>query len=403
MSAEPIFSGLKVLDFTWAAAGPIATKQLADNGATVVKIESAHHPDSVRLGGPFKDDTPGIDRSGFFADFNSSKLSVALNMNHARALEIITPLVKWADVVTASFRPGIMERWGLSYERLKELNSAVVVVSSTLFGSDGPWSSYPGFGAQGQALAGFNHLTGWSDRPPVAPKGAYTDSIAARYTSAAIVAALIHRERTGAGQFVELSQIECGVQFLSAELLDYQLTGRAAMRHGNSDGRAIVHGVFPCRGEDRWIAIEVWQRSQWDACMTVLGTMNNATGLRGEIAPDKDHDANAATVAKIAAHWDAFELAAALQRAGVPAGVALRPSDLLSDSILRERNHFWPLDHEEMGRLYYNGPAYRFQKTPTKLTKAAPRLGEDTDNVLMEILGLDAETISELRSSGLLE
>ena len=113
-----IFAGLKVADFTWAAAGPIVTKQLADNGATVLKIESIHHPDSVRQGGPFTDDKPGINRSGFFADFNSSKLSVAVNMGHRRAAEIIDPVIRWADVVAESFRPGVMERWGFGYERL---------------------------------------------------------------------------------------------------------------------------------------------------------------------------------------------------------------------------------------------------------------------------------------------
>src|ERR1700733_4966777 len=137
--SEQIFSGLKVADFTWAAAGPIITKQLADNGAIVVKVESKRHPDSVRLGGPFLGDRPGINRSGFFADFNSSKLGLAVDMAHPRAAEVIAPLIAWADIVAESFRPGIMKKWGFDYERVRQINPRAIMLSSSLYGTDGPW------------------------------------------------------------------------------------------------------------------------------------------------------------------------------------------------------------------------------------------------------------------------
>ena len=178
MSAQPkpavtpatgIFAGLKVADFTWAAAGPIATKQLSDNGATVVKVESFKHPDSIRLGGPFIDDKPGINRSGFFADFHSSKLGMSVDMSNPDAMEIIRPLIAWADVVAESFRPGVMAKWGLDFESLRKINPRIIMLSSSLYGADGPWARHPGYGAQGQALAGLHGMTGWPAPCPKAP------------------------------------------------------------------------------------------------------------------------------------------------------------------------------------------------------------------------------------------
>jgi benzylsuccinate CoA-transferase BbsF subunit len=396
--SEQVFSGLKVADFTWAAAGPIMTKQLADNGATVVKIESRRHPDSVRLGGPFAGDKPGLDRSGFFADFNSSKLSLALDMTRPEAREVALRLAAWADVVADSFRPGVLDRWGIGYEALCAVNPRLIMVSSSLYGASGPWKDHPGYGAQGAALAGIHGLTGWPDCPPAAPKGAYTDSITPRYGLAALVAALIHRDRTGVGQRIELSQIEAGVEFLAPELLRLQVTGEEVVRRGNRGEGALVHGVYPCAGEDRWIAIEVRERSEWDGLTAILGELGEP-GLRGGADSGADIDTR---IAAATARHDPFALAAKLQASGVPAGVVNRGSDLLSDPVLRERGHFWPLEHPEMGTVSYNGPAYRFSDTPTRLTNAAPCLGADTDHVLRELLGYtDAETAA-LRDQGIL-
>lgn len=390
--ATQIFTGLKVADFTWAAAGPIMTKQLADNGATVIKIESRRHPDSMRLGGPYAGNTPGIDRSGFFADFNSSKLSMALDMTRPEGRAVALRLAQWADIVADSFRPGVLDRWGIGYEALRATNPGIIMISSSLYGSSGPWKDHPGYGAQGAALAGIHGLTGWPDRLPAAPKGAYTDSVTPRYGLAALMAALIHRERTGEGQRIELSQVEAGVEFLAPEMLRLQVSGEEVARRGNRGESGLVHGVYPCAGEDRWIAVEARDRTEWDGLVAVLGEL-------GDPADTDDLDDRVA--AATAAH-DGFELAARLRAAGVPAGVVARGSDLFSDPILREREHFRPLPHPEMGTVGYNGPAYRFSETPTVLTRAAPCLGQDTDDVLRGVLGYTEAEISELRGSGVL-
>ena len=396
--SEGIFTGLKVADFTWAAAGPIITKQLADNGATVVKVESRRHPDSIRLGGPFIDDKPGINRSGFFADFNSSKLGIAVDLARKEAIEIIRPLIAWADIVAESFRPGIMQQWGIGYDTLRRINPRIVMISSSLYGADGPWARHPGYGAQGAALAGLHGLTGWPDRAPAIPKGAYSDSVSPRFGAAALMAALIHREKTGEGQHIELSQIETTAQLIAPQLLQLQHEGVEVGRSGNRKPDAPLHGVYPCAGEERWIAIEAETETQWRALASVLRKQSPF-----EDADDSDPDARDARVAEATRRWEAHELMSELRIAGVPAGVAFRGSDLLEDPVLRARGHFWPLEHAEMGVLDYNGPAYRFERTPSKLTSAAPLLGEHTSYVLREILKFTEADVARFQDSGLLQ
>ena len=396
--ATGIFAGLKVADFTWAGAGPIVTKQLSDNGATVVKVESFKHPDSTRLGGPFIDDKPGINRSGFFADFHSSKLGISVDMSNPDAMEIIRPLIAWADVVAENFRPGVMAKWGLDFESLRKINPRIVMLSSSLYGADGPWARHPGYGSQGQALAGVHGMTGWPDRVPAIPKGAYSDSVSPRYALSALLAALIHREKTGEGQHVELSQIEATSQLLAPELLAYQVTGEQATRSGNRKIGSIVHGVYPCAGEERWIAIEAVDEAQWHALCDVLGDADALTRARSESDEALDE-----AIAALTAPLDPFELMAACRDAGVPAGVANKGSDLLEDDVFIAREHFWPLEHAEMGTLKYNGPAYRFEKTPSELRFASPRLGEHTDQVMTEILGFDDAAVARFREEGILQ
>jgi benzylsuccinate CoA-transferase BbsF subunit len=401
-AGDGIFAGLNVLDFTWAAAGPILTKQLSDNGATVVKIESASHPDSVRLGAPFKDAKPGVNRSGFFADFNSSKQSVAVNMGSPEGRALVLRMTSWADVVAENFRPGVMDRWGLGYERMRELNPRLIYVSSSLYGDDGPWSGLAGFGAQGAAAAGIHGLTGWPDRPPALPKGAYTDSTSPR---SALAAALIWRGRSGLGQRIELSQVETTVEILAAQLLEYQLTGDAPDRAGNAARGRRVHAVLPCAGDDTWIAVEVRTDAEWDGLLGVLAGYGDTEPLRKLSAVESlDRTAEVERLAgAITATAERFELMDRLQAARVPSGVVLSGADLLADRRLRARGHFWALEHAEMGTLDYNGPAYRFECTPTRLTSAAPLLGEHTDEVMRTVLGLGETEIERLHDDGVLQ
>jgi benzylsuccinate CoA-transferase BbsF subunit len=399
-----VFRGLRVLDFTWAAAGPIITKYLADFGATVVKVESSEHPDSVRFGGPFAQDIPGINRSGFFADFNTSKKSLALNMRREEARSIARDFVAWADIITESFTPRVMKGWGFSYEDVQKVNPSIIMLSTCLQGGTGPYREYAGYGGQGGALSGIHYLTGWPDRAPAGPKGAYTDTIAPRFGVAVLVAALLYRERTGLGQHIDLSHIETAAQFLGTEILDHCVNASPSERRGNRGRSSAPCGAFPVRGEDRFVTIEVRSDDEWRSVLDVFGSPPELADERfATVVSRKQHeDALEPLLARHTASNDPYDLLARLQARRVPSGVVQKGSDLFDDPQLAHRGHFVSLEHAEMGPLLYNGPAFQLSKTPARLRSAPPLLGEHTREVLQEVLGLAPEKIDALIEDGVL-
>lgn len=394
----PVFEGLRVADFSWAAAGPIVTRFLADYGATVVRIESSTHMDSVRFGGPFRDGVPNINKSGFFAEFNAGKKSITLNMSDDDGRDVARQLVGWSDVVAESFAPGIMDKWGLGWDDVHRLNPRAIMMSSSLRGANGPQSNYRGYGGQGAAVSGLHLLTGWPDRNPAGPKGAYTDAIAPRFAMAALMAALVERDRTGLGQYVEMSQVETAIQFLATELMDYQVNGVVAGPQGNRSPYYAPHGAYPCEGEDRWVAIAVETTEQWERLVVALGSPDWAVDPRWL---DDAHRLGAQDVFdEHIASWtssrDAYEVMDILQSAGVPCGVVQKPSDLFDDPQLREREHFIDLEGGEMGRVGYNTSAFRLSETPGLPSRGTPDLGEHTEHVLRDILELDSTEVQRL-------
>lgn len=395
VSSEPVsvFSGVKVADFAWAAAGPIITKNLADHGATVIRVESTTHPDSVRQGGPFKDGIPGTNRSGFFADFNTSKKSIALDMKTVQGRAIARRLVNWADVVTESYTPGVMKRFGLSYEQLTEDRSDLVMLSTCMQGQDGPYANYAGYGGQGAALAGLHYVTGWPDLDPAGPKGAYTDAITPRFGIAAIAAALAHRQRTGHGQYIDLSQIEASLQFLAPEMVQYQLSGEVAGPMGNRSAIYSPHGAFPCLGDDAYVVIAVETDEQWLALATMVDRPWSGDERFRTVAGRLTHiDDVERGLQDWTSDQDPHAVMHLLQRAAIPCGVVQRPSALFTDPQLAHRGHFWELEHAELGKLLYNGTSFRLSETPAYPRSSAPLLGEHTREVLTTLLGYsDAE------------
>jgi crotonobetainyl-CoA:carnitine CoA-transferase CaiB-like acyl-CoA transferase len=388
-----VFSGIKVADFAWAAAGPIITKNLADHGATVIRVESTSHPDSVRLGGPFKDGIPGVNRSGFFADFNTSKKSIVLDMKSAQGRAIARRLVDWSDVVTESYTPGVMKRFGLSYGQLAEDRSDLVMLSTCMQGQDGPYANYAGYGGQGAALAGLHYVTGWPDLDPAGPKGAYTDAITPRFGIAAIAAALAYRRRTGQGQYIDLSQIEASLQFLAPEMVEYQLSGQVAGPMGNRSSVHSPHGAFPCLGDDAFVAIAVETDDQWHELATLIdepwSSEERYRTVAGRLTHVEDLERG---LREWTSGQDPYSVMYLLQRSAIPCGVVQRPSALFTDPQLAHRGHFWELEHAELGRLLYNGTSFRLSETPAYPRSAAPLLGEHTREVLTTLLGYsDAE------------
>ncbi|MDH4148751.1 MAG: CoA transferase, partial [Acidimicrobiia bacterium] len=264
VGAGPL-SGLKVLDFMWVMAGPTSTGVLAQYGATVVRLENAARIDTVRLLAPYYDGKAGRETSLPFACINAGKLSVTLDPNVAEAREVIYDLVRWADVVTESFSPKAMKGWGLDYESLRKVKPDLIMLSSCLFGQDGPYSLMAGYGTMGAAIGGMVQPTGYADQAPAGPYGAYTDVCSPRMSVAAILAALEHRRTTGKGTYIDQSQIEASLHYMTPAIVDHQLNGARWDRMGNADLDMAPHGVYRSAGDDRWVAIAVRDQRDWGA------------------------------------------------------------------------------------------------------------------------------------------
>ncbi|MCH8351397.1 MAG: CoA transferase [Chloroflexi bacterium] len=406
MSTKPL-DGIKVLDFCWVAVGPMTTKYLAEHGATVIRVESGKRPETLRRAAPFAGGVSGINRSAYFANYNANKYGVTIDMGHPRARELVLRLTAWADLVTENFTPGTMERWRLSYQDLKDVNPGIVMFSTSMLGRGGPMERQPGFGPVLSSLAGLTHITGWPDRDPVNPYGAYTDFIGPRFAVAAILAALDHRRRTGQGTHLDMSQLEASLHFSAPYLLDQAVNGREQGRRGNRDPDAAPNGVYPCLGEDRWIAISCQTDQEWQ-------TLSRLMAPEGE---NVDHWSRFSTLAgrksmedeldRMVADWtkeqDGQALMHALQEAGVPAGVVNDCRDLFEDPQLCHRQHFTFLDHPEIGPYGSDRAEFNLSKSPGSLDTPAPLLGQHTEYALKELVGLTAQEYQSLEEDGVLE
>jgi benzylsuccinate CoA-transferase BbsF subunit len=391
-----------VADFAWVGVGPITSKALADHGATVVHIESSTRPDTLRTVPPYKDGIPGLDRAQFMANFNSSKLGLACDLKTPEGQEIAWRLIDWADVVVESFTPGTMSRFGIGYESIVKRRPEIVMLSTCLRGQTGPEKDYTGFGGQGAALAGIHSLTGWPDRAPCGPWGAYTDFINPRYGVAALTAAILHRERTGQGQHIDLAQTEAGIHFIEPVVLDFTVNGRAWRAQGHDSLYACPHGVYRTAGKERYVAIAVETAAQWRALISVtaIEAADITETFDGRLSRRQEIDT---ALARWCGGRDAFEAAATLRAAGVPACAVLRPSDLYHDAQLAHRRFFVTLEHSVMGPTPYDGLVTKFSATPGCLRKAAPCLGEDTLYVLRDILGFSDDEIAACAAAGALQ
>jgi crotonobetainyl-CoA:carnitine CoA-transferase CaiB-like acyl-CoA transferase len=396
-------TGLKVLDFTWVYAGPAMTRQLADCGATVIKIESTIAPDGLRSVGPYKDSRAGTERSGNFGNVNLGKHSLGLNLKLCEARALALRLVDWADVVVENFSPRAMKGWGLDYETLRARKPELVMLSSSLSGATGPEASLAGYGTMGSALAGFGFLTGWPDRRPAAPYMAYTDYIAPRFAITALLAALDHRRRTGAGQYIDLSQTECSIHFLGSAILDQTTNGRTTMAQGNGSRASAPCGVYPARGDERWIAIDAPDEDCWQA---LAAAADDGWERDSRFADNTTRRAHCVALDGVIASWtshqDVERLENRLQSAGVPAHRVATSQDAFEDPQLAARQHFVWIEHPELGSVPYENTRAILSSTPAR-PGSCPTLGQHNALVLSEILGLPDDEITELIIAGAIE
>ncbi|MPY96246.1 MAG: hypothetical protein GEV08_25235 [Acidimicrobiia bacterium] len=407
-TADKPLAGLKVLDFMWAVAGPTVTRALADLGATVVRLESPGHFDVVRGLTPFVDDVGGPDRSAQYHNMNAGKLGLCLDVANPAGREAVLDLVRWADVVTESFSPGVMARLGLGWEDLSAVNPRLVMFSTCLMGQWGPLSRYAGFGNLSTAMCGFNELTGWPDRPPTGPYSAYLDYLSPRFGEVAVLAAADHARRTGQGQYLDFSHVESALQCLTPGLLDWQRNGRAPTRLGNEDAAMAPHGVYATAGQadavaegrddaGHWVAVACANDAQWRALCGELGR-GDLDGLGVE-----ERLARRAALDRLVATWcadrTADEAQEKLQARGVPAHRILNSEAAVSDPHLVARGHWVTMPFPETGAITIEGPRVRFSRSSTGPDRLGPGQGEHAWEVLNGLLGYDADRIAELVAS----
>jgi benzylsuccinate CoA-transferase BbsF subunit len=410
-----ILAGLRVLDFCWIGAGALVTQTLALHGAEVIKIESRARPDNLRVAPPVRPGTSGLDASGYFASRNASKKSFALNMNHPAAVSVARRLARASSVVTSNFRPGVMERWGLSYQELSAGQPDLIYLTMPMQGATGPHSRYAGFGSTIAALSGLVAPSGLPGRVPVGTGTHYPDHVPnPGHALVALLAALVHRNRTGRGGRIELSQFESTTGLLGPAVLRYSVTGNQPSARGNRVPWAAPHGVYPCLGDDTWIAISAGTEAQWAALSGVLARSEpGGDGEPGEdLAADprfagldsrREHeDALDGMVAARTARWDRWELMGRLQAAGVPASVVETTGDVFDDPVLAARRYWRVLEHPVMGPVRNASAPHLWNGQPVSPASPAPLLGQHTEEISTDLLGLSADEYRQLVADGVL-
>ncbi len=404
-SARDLFRGIRVADFSWVGVGPNSTQLLAWHGAEVIRVESALKLDAFRSGGPRPEGDASADGSAYWANHNRDKLGVQLNLRTAGGREAARRLIAASDVVTESFTPGFMARIGLDYESARAINPNVIMMSMSMEGQYGPHAQFRGFGLILQAAAGITALTGWPDRPPTGTGVAYTDWVAMHVAAAAALAALDHRERTGEGQYIDLSQLEATTYALDGALVAALNGGGDAHPNGNRHPEAAPHGAFACQGEDRWCAIAVMSDEQWAALCGAIGREDWAAdkGLREAQGRKRREAEIEAGLAAWCGERTAEEAQERLQAADVPAHLVATMADVERDPQLLARGHFWETDHPVIGPLTYDGPACLLSETRAGPRNPAPLLGQHTAQVLRETLGYSEDELAELAASGAIQ
>ena len=396
--------GVRVADFTWVWAGPFCTLQLAHLGAEVIRIESESRLCITRRIPPGADGEAGPNRCGYFNQYNQGKNSICLNLKKPEGLEIAKKLVATSDIVSENFAAGVMNKMGLGYERLKALKSDIIMIALSGYGATGPESPYVSYGPAQVPMSGLASMTGFPDSPPMSVGFSYGDPNGGLHGAFAVLAALMHRARTGEGQYIDLSQWETSVAILGEGTMAQQMNGSPPQRIGNRDLYMAPHGLFRCLGDDRWVSIVVTDDNEWHKLCVAMGK------------PELANDARFSTLADRKQHEDTLEAAVTawtetltdeavttmLQVAGVAAFPALTNKELAEDQHMRGRGFFAELPHPEVGVRQHAGVPWVFSDTPCTVRRPAPCLGQDTEDVLQRVLGYSADEVAVLKDNEVL-
>lgn len=403
------FSGVRVLDLSQLAAGPLVTQMLADFGAEVIKVESEAY---ILSGGGSRvnrrEGATSLNVGYFHNKFNTSALSITLDLKRTEAVEIFMDLVRKSDIVIDNLRPTVTSKWGLTYERLSRVNPRIIMVQMPTMGMGGPRDFYGGVSWGIQAMAGLNAISGYPDKPPVSPTPwSHPDTSCNPFHGmVAVLAALHSRNVTGKGQYIEISQYESTINFMGPLILEYTANGRITPRSGNHDPAYAPQGVYRCQGEDRWCAISVGSDEQWRRLCGIIGDPRMSDDPR--FATFVGRQQNAEELDAIISAWTEKQSAETVMKrlldSGIPAGVLNTAEDLLNnDGQLRAREHWISLEHPEAGTVVTESWGYRLSEMRPRARRHAPLLGEHNDYVYREILDLSEEQIDDYMVEGIIQ
>lgn len=392
MTAQPVLKNIRILDLTWVLAGPYATRILADFGAEVIKVQ------------PLLSEAEDTFARGYYNTWNRNKLGITLNLNKAEGVAIARRLVGISDAVVENFTPRVMANWGLDYPSLKKVKPDLIMLSMSAMGSTGPWRDYAGFGPTIQAFSGITRLTSFPGKLPVGLGYSYADHVAGLFACLALLGALEYRQRTGEGQYIDVSEVEAMSALMGEAVLEYGMSGREPEPMGNRSAQAAPHGVYRCRGDDRWCAIAVFTEEEWQRFKQALGDPLWADESRFSTLSRRLE--NAAELDRLVGGWTKEHTAegvmTSLQKEGVAAGVVQDASDLARDPQLRARGFFIKLDHPELGKTISDASPIRLSDTPARYARAAPVRGQDNDYVYRELLCMSEEELAKLRRQGVI-
>ena len=412
-SKSSALSHIRICDLSGQLAGAGATRILAAFGAQVIRIEDPTNQgrwDILRGSEPTVDERKGINPGGAFNNHNVEKLGITLNLRTDEGRFLLTRLIEQSDVVTENFSAGVMERLGFSYDRLKAINERIVYVSNSGFGKTGPYAQYKTFGPIVQACCGLTFMSGLADLPPAGWGFSYMDHMGANIMALAILAGLVHRNRTGEGQWVDMSCTEAGLALAGPELLDYTVNGRPLRRPGMPDSNVhnlptmAPHGVYPADGEDSWVALACRDEDDWQRLAAVVGEawtdLPEFKDLRGRADHRAELDAHLSEWTSSRSRHATAEL---LRGAGVPVAIVASPEDRIEHDPSTAQWGLWPVArHTEMGDVRVDGIPMHLSETDWVIARGAPCLGEHNDFVFGEVLGLSDDAIGDLRRRGVI-
>jgi len=378
MTKQPILHNIRVLDFTWVLAGPYATRLLADFGAEVIKVRPLL---SVETDDEFS--------RGYDATWNRNKLGITLNLNKPGGIALAKRLVGICDVIAENFAPRVMANWGLDYTNLKKIKPDIIMVSLSLIGHSGPFRDYSGFGPAAHAFSGMTRLTAFPGGPPLGPGFSFADHVAGLYASLAVLGALEERRKTGRGQYIDISEV--------AAMKSLLLGARGPL--GNRSLEAAPHGVYPCRGKDRWCALAVSTDGEWQGFKKALGNPPWAENKKFASVSGRlnNNDELDDLISRWTTKYTAADVMKKLQLHGVPAGVVQDAAGLAVDPQLNARGFF--VDRQSVGKLVDAFPV-RLSKSPGGYNLPTPPPGRDNDYVYGGLLGLSKKEMAELRKKG---